>query len=305
LTGSCDALIPVHVDDLSQQPNWRTIGGPNTATMKFSGIWSIDVDETAEDDNLNRWEYLTQNFDRDDFFSDADKPSDAFPTHPTSNDEFSNLGALTLNAPGATNKHFVTAIEADATIVNASPLSAYLYLQHVSFPLPTIWSHNSDATLLPTSATTNLLSTLQPRPMTEHHAVPTRVDVDEQLTLEPEPLPINFRGGFKNERANGSDSFLFAPKDECAKLEYRRMQCDTKISVVSADSSFSETEEPVSALAPLKVTKMCIPLTAYNYFYRNERDNIVRNMKRPGDPLPDPDHDFSQSKQEELLYQRW
>lgn len=54
-----------------------------------------------------------------------------------------------------------------------------------------------------------------------------------------------------------------------------------------------------------KPRKMCLPLSAYNYFYRNERDNIVCGMKGPGDSLPPPDHNFSQSKREELLNQHW
>jgi hypothetical protein len=286
--------------------------------MKFSGIWSTGVDEVAEDnDNLNRWEYLTQNFDRDDCFSDAKKPLDALPILPSSNDdrtEFSNNGARTLKVLDAMNHNVVTSIEADAIVGNASSLSAHAYLQYVSFPFPTTWSQNCNGMMVPTSATTHLLSTLQPRPRMEYHVMNCSGDNqwavmssdDEPTILEPDPLPVDFRGGFQNNLATVSDAYLFVPKDEQAKLDFRRiMQSDTKMAVVSADSSLSDTDEPISALAPLKVTKMCIPLTAYNYFYRNERDNIVRNMKRPGDPLPDPDHDFSQSKQEELLYQRW
>jgi hypothetical protein len=277
--------------------------------MKFSGMWTTGVDEVAEDDNLNRWEYLTQNFDRDDCFSDAKKPLDALPILPPSNDdrtEFSNFDARTFNVLDAMNRN-VTTIEADAAVINASSLSAYMSLQQISFPLPTMWSQNSDGTMVPTSATTNLLSTLQPRPMMDHpvmncsedRAVTTSVDMDEPTILEPDPMPVDFLEGFQNKLATASDSLQFAAKE----LEFRRiMQSDPKMSVVSADSDSVET---ISLLPPLKVTKMCIPLTAYNYFYRNERDNIVRNMKRPGDPLPDPDHDFSQSKQEELLYQRW
>jgi hypothetical protein len=58
----------------------------------------------------------------------------------------------------------------------------------------------------------------------------------------------------------------------------------------------------VSAHCP---TMRCKPLTAYNYFYRNERDNIVNNMKQPGDPLPPPVSDFTPSKMEQLLHHHW
>lgn len=47
------------------------------------------------------------------------------------------------------------------------------------------------------------------------------------------------------------------------------------------------------------------PLSPYNYYYRDERDNIVNNLKQPGDPLPPPISDQSQEKLESLLFQRW
>jgi hypothetical protein len=50
---------------------------------------------------------------------------------------------------------------------------------------------------------------------------------------------------------------------------------------------------------------MIKPLTAYNYFYRDERDNIVNGMKHKGDPLPPPLDDFGAEKMETLLYQHW
>jgi hypothetical protein len=47
------------------------------------------------------------------------------------------------------------------------------------------------------------------------------------------------------------------------------------------------------------------PLTAYNYFYRNERDTIVRGMTKAGDPLPPSDMDFTSRKMTELLHYHW
>jgi hypothetical protein len=50
---------------------------------------------------------------------------------------------------------------------------------------------------------------------------------------------------------------------------------------------------------------MCPPLTAYNYYYRNERDTIVQGMTHADDPLPPPDWDFSEQKKLNLLHQHW
>jgi hypothetical protein len=74
-----------------------------------------------------------------------------------------------------------------------------------------------------------------------------------------------------------------------------------KITTLSAPCVDRTLVEPPTNQVP----KMCLPLTAYNYFYRNERDYIVNGMQRSGDPIPPPIHDFSQSKMEELLHQHW
>jgi hypothetical protein len=52
-------------------------------------------------------------------------------------------------------------------------------------------------------------------------------------------------------------------------------------------------------------TQLCKPLTGYNYFYRDEKDNILRHLQQAGDPLPDPVCDFSAHKMEQLLHQHW
>ena len=56
---------------------------------------------------------------------------------------------------------------------------------------------------------------------------------------------------------------------------------------------------------PLPQHKLLKPLTAYHYFYRVERDNIVEGMTVNGDQIPDSVHDFSETKLRELLDRRW
>jgi hypothetical protein len=72
---------------------------------------------------------------------------------------------------------------------------------------------------------------------------------------------------------------------------------DTSTSGVSLDSPFS-TAMPQRPM-------LCKPLTAYNYFYRVERDSIVNGMTCATDPLPPVDLDVSLKKQEKLLQQHW
>ena len=47
------------------------------------------------------------------------------------------------------------------------------------------------------------------------------------------------------------------------------------------------------------------PLTPYNYFYRDERDNIVLQISNENDLLPPPVSDFSAGKMCRLLHQHW
>jgi hypothetical protein len=60
---------------------------------------------------------------------------------------------------------------------------------------------------------------------------------------------------------------------------------------------------PVSTQEPLPI--MCPPLTAYNYFYRSERDTIVEGMTHADDPLPPVDWNFTPAKKAELLHHHW
>lgn len=50
---------------------------------------------------------------------------------------------------------------------------------------------------------------------------------------------------------------------------------------------------------------LCKPLTAYNYFYRDEKDNILQHTAHIGAPLPETVSDFGDDKFRILLYHRW
>lgn len=47
------------------------------------------------------------------------------------------------------------------------------------------------------------------------------------------------------------------------------------------------------------------PLTPYNYYYREERDNIIFHISDEYDPLPLPVSNFAERRMKDLLYQRW
>jgi hypothetical protein len=47
------------------------------------------------------------------------------------------------------------------------------------------------------------------------------------------------------------------------------------------------------------------PFTSYNYFYCDERENIVQNFTKEDDPLPPPVFDFTRTKMDALLHEHW
>jgi hypothetical protein len=47
------------------------------------------------------------------------------------------------------------------------------------------------------------------------------------------------------------------------------------------------------------------PFTSYNYFYRDERKNIVQNFTKEDDQLPPPVSDFTRTKLDALLHEHW
>jgi hypothetical protein len=81
---------------------------------------------------------------------------------------------------------------------------------------------------------------------------------------------------------------------------------DLAMTATVSATSASEVlcSSPSAAMAPQRPV-LCKPLTAYNYFYRVERDNIVNGMACATDPLPPVNLDISLEKQEKLLQQHW
>jgi hypothetical protein len=72
---------------------------------------------------------------------------------------------------------------------------------------------------------------------------------------------------------------------------------------IKSDRNSRDSHRSMHASRHLAI--MCPPLTAYNYFYRHERDTIVQGMTRADDPLPAAVWDFTLEKKAELLRQHW
>jgi hypothetical protein len=95
------------------------------------------------------------------------------------------------------------------------------------------------------------------------------------------------------------------PEDSPGSTDEYKPPARTYLHPTHVPLANASTRDKTSLLAKLHHPKLCKPLKVYNYFYRDERDNIVNGMQNHGDPLPPPVSDFSQSKYEHLLHQRW
>jgi hypothetical protein len=92
------------------------------------------------------------------------------------------------------------------------------------------------------------------------------------------------------------------PEGKLQAVDIASVDEDSKPAAVSTSL---QTRDQTALATSTRMRKMCKPLTAYNYFYRDERDNIVLGTKAAGDPLPSPVNDFSEEKKNALLRQHW
>jgi hypothetical protein len=100
--------------------------------------------------------------------------------------------------------------------------------------------------------------------------------------------------------------------DEGASWKRRRTSpgppsgTSNRITHVAPSIEINAASSQSSSLPDLsQLEKMCLPLSAYNYFYRDESENIVQGMNSAHDPLPSPISDFTPERQEKLLHQHW
>jgi hypothetical protein len=302
--------------------------------MNLSNHHTIVADMTEESEgSLSRWEYLTRNFDGEDCFAGKQNASSvpsivAADIAPFDSNTMSFTGSILV----ASACQFATSeLQMKGNLYASQFMPHHLRVPH-QHTFPTTTPDPSFATTLfssifPLSAG----PVMQQRYVAQQNGVQGQstdsITLDDWLAMEPMPLTS---GGYRLTAENESNTMpRIVSVDECTKnkLHVETMLAPNEPFKTNASTGRKTATRKTAAVggpllsdmtktllmehsestdaSPLQITKMCVPLTAYNYFYRNERDNIVRNMERAGDPLPKPDHDFSQSKHDELLYQHW
>lgn len=162
---------------------------------------------------------------------------------------------------------------------------------------------------------TSYFEELQPRPQTESDESSVRSQFLES-TVEPLedtlnfPLPPASISRYFGGRVHPGTATSIttetskvpppaAKRAQQQKPASKRKEKRTKLIRTSVDNGDDESRRQSSTATP----KTLKPLTAYNYFFRDERDNIVDNVDSTQLPLPV--SDFSPQKQQRLLHQHW
>jgi hypothetical protein len=128
--------------------------------------------------------------------------------------------------------------------------------------------------------------------------------------FEPEPIyPAHMAD---TASRNPSPTKYYSRKRGPPQRSKQKGSTEYNIDIASPDEEVYHLELPsfvYEVLPPYQQhqnTRLLLrPLTAYNYFYRDERENIVRNFTMEDDPLPPPQSNFTTNKMHSLVYEHW
>jgi hypothetical protein len=201
-------------------------------------------------------------------------------------------------------------------------------MPHHSFVTPSHRNHSSDTTTI---------ERLTPQDTSYFDATSTAVSLTEivaQMNYFPN---VDSQLGRAYHTSTASKKLKHTPHEQNPGDSMLEMYKQTPMTRVDSFSTFNRST--VSAIAPSKSAAACFsptehetisswinlhistvilpyqrflckklllpPLTPYNYFFRDERENIVSHISSEKDPLPPPLSEVSVSKLQHLLNQRW
>lgn len=301
---------------------------------------AADIDVASGD--LSQWEYLTQKYDVDDRFGEHNQFQ---PNSPDGMEQYDHLWRLSRNCSHSalSSRHSPilfdsfqslrslqltkqeTVLGVDQT---ADPIRSLVSITRDTIPNESVvlndndlflsrfvWSNsmitNQDFSRNPFDGQTISFADL-------NNAIVTDVMCQE---TDAEPVPLALSNGMmvqQSQRAQPIAPVPFSAADmEPAPIGMRHLpgaNLSTFRSVSHKPNMgvMSDCPDKVPAgcskralLCTSVPPKMCLPLTAYNYFFRNERDNIVEGLNNSGGPFPAMVYDYSEEKREELLHRHW
>lgn len=305
---------------------------------------SSDKDRDVDSGDLSAWEYLTTNFDDVGFLQEHDCTNPQFRENNVFARKFDVTNTPHQAIPSSyeriefsyhdTNRHLrddnvqedrathfsigklsqsVSCPTSSSVSCIGSQLSLMLSRFLVPLPGPNLLE-GFHSKLLPTPNFASIANT--------NSSTNNRNRTDFQQPRDVHQHPMNLPGFNLNEHLlNRSCNIVELSSNRLGLLNpYERScnmvelssnplgslnQCEPSNEKLVVSLSQSDVHQSMDYAPPLPPHELLKPLTAYHYFYRVERDNIVQGMTSNHSYIPDPVLDFSGKKLRELLDRRW
>jgi hypothetical protein len=254
--------------------------------------WTQPLDQHSsnmDSGDLNAWEYLTQKYDHANMFDDSDDYVD--PSHAaTQETQVPDVAVLPRNHRPNTIPMPKTVVMSSASHPNVPSYSHnYQLHHHPHFRDLLLQQQQCDSRFIDWQ---NLISSNQYLDPIAATTMPFTVSEEPQQHQQTaslyncEPEPTHPTRMDSKSRIRKDEGF---PESSTYDLEFPLF-----------------TKGMLHPYQQYKNTQLLLkPLSAYNYFFRDERDNILNNFTNDIDPLPPPVCDFTQTKMHALLYQHW
>jgi hypothetical protein len=274
----------------------------------------LDEVQSLSDDNLDQWEHLTRTLDNPSFLDDPllhqdNRATDGAPTPPTKNHHGMNRGTAMAQCHAASENVSLPMGDAGDHRMDNDSSTAWQTAQ--ASTAESNHATNSEQSLqLSYSNTahylrdkTAALADTEPIPWhpqqqddvaltavrhlpTLPHSPQTMLRHSSSSSVHP-PMPVVHPATDRQQARFESNHHGPAPVEP-------RPSDGTKATMTMTTTAHHQS-----------VVTMGPPLTAYNYYFRNERDTIVRGMTRADDPVPASDEDYTPAKKAALLHQHW
>lgn len=292
----------------------------------------------GDDGDLYNWEYLTQTYDHEDTFEERAVSFRLVPTNCDGNTAAAS--GVTFHAPQCNLADTVVSFVAKA-VINLSTNQVYLPQQELLF-VPqgstrsvitvlgsssvasnevrfrenqlvkndilgsTVWAtgcmYNTDTD---TVNEIDMMDSLpEPSIQTDSEAMSKFSFFDESTILPTGPEPTEL-----------TNPAIDMPMDYRSKSLNDSHEQQEKISTPDIGGDIATLEKAAKpqelcstkrgSVSLARPSQMCLPMSAYNYFCRDESENIVNGLTSAAGPLPDPIQDFTVEREEKLLHRHW
>jgi hypothetical protein len=276
----------------------------------------LDEIQRLSDDNLDQWEHLTRTLDNPSFLNDSllhqdTRATDGAPTSPTKNHHGMNRGTAMAQCHAAFENVSLPMGDAGDHRMDNDSSTAWPTAQ--ASTAKSNRAANSEQSLQLSYSntvhylrdTTAALADTEPIPWQP----PQQQQDDDKASMRHMPtLPHSpqtmLRHGSSSSSGHPPMPVVHPATDRHPARFESNHHGQSPVEPMPSDGTNATTTMTTTAHHQSVLT-MGPPLTAYNYYFRNERDTIVRGMTRADDPVPASDEDYTPAKKAALLHQHW